>query len=249
MMTLQVAVAKVAKHAGSESGDTLEMIERPGGGFSFVLVDAEGSGRGAKSLSNMVATRALTLLKDGTRDGATARAVHDYLYTYRMGQVSANFNILSIDFVSNSILISRNNPTPFYMINRDGLHIYDEESTPIGLYAMTKPQITELMVEPYTYIVLFTDGLLHAGERYGEDMELGNYFAGLHPTAARSAQDITNDILRRAMELERGDPSDDISILTVAALPESNHDAVRRLNVSFPMDTSHKGSSIWAEAE
>src|SRR3954463_10235161 len=83
MMSLQVAVAKIAKHAGVESGDTLEMIERPGGGFSFVLVDAQGSGRGAKTLSNMVATRAITLLKDGTRDGAAARAVHDYLYTYR----------------------------------------------------------------------------------------------------------------------------------------------------------------------
>jgi serine phosphatase RsbU (regulator of sigma subunit) len=249
MMTLQVAVAKVAKHAGSESGDTLEMIERPGGGFSFVLVDAEGSGRGAKSLSNMVATRALTLLKDGTRDGATARAVHDYLYTYRMGQVSANFNILSIDFVSNSILISRNNPTPFYMIDQDGLHTYDEPSMPIGLHAMTKPQITEVTVQPYTYIVLFTDGLLHAGEQYGEDMELGNYFAGFHPTAARSAQDITDDLLQRAMELERGVPNDDISIITVAALPENHQDGVRRLNVSFPMETSHQGSSAWADTE
>ena len=39
-MEIQIAVAKVAKWASRESGDTLEMIERPGGGLSLVLDDA-----------------------------------------------------------------------------------------------------------------------------------------------------------------------------------------------------------------
>ena len=37
-MEIQVAVSKINKYATSESGDTLEMIERPNGGISFVLV-------------------------------------------------------------------------------------------------------------------------------------------------------------------------------------------------------------------
>lgn len=236
MIQLQVAVAKLSRQPGVESGDTLEMIERPGGGFSFVLVDGEGSGRGAKTLSNMVATRALMLLKDGTRDGAAARAVHDYLYTYRMGQVAACLNILSVEFATNTILISRNNPAPFFVLDLDGLHTYDEPSTPIGLHAMTKPQITELTVRPYTYIVLFTDGLLKAGERYGEDIELENYLAGWRPDAGRSPQELTEDLLQRALELDRGQPSDDMTILTVAALPDRDEaNPVRRMTVSFPM--------------
>jgi hypothetical protein len=36
-MEVQFAVAKIGKYAISESGDTLEMIERPHGGLSFVL--------------------------------------------------------------------------------------------------------------------------------------------------------------------------------------------------------------------
>jgi hypothetical protein len=211
------------------------MIERPGGGFSFVLVDAQGSGRGAKTLSNMVATRALSLLKDGARDGAAARAVHDYLYTYRMGQAAASLNILSVDFASNSILISRNNPAPFFVLDLDGLHTYAEPSTPIGLHAMTRPLITELPITPYTYIVIFTDGLLHAGEQFGEDMELGNYLAGWRPDAGRAPEDLTEALLNRAVELDRGNLSDDISILTLAALPIRTSDGVRRMRVSFPM--------------
>ena len=37
MMEIRVAVAKINKYAVLESGDTLEMVERPHGGLSFVL--------------------------------------------------------------------------------------------------------------------------------------------------------------------------------------------------------------------
>lgn len=236
MLDIQVAVAKISRHGSLESGDTLETIERPGGGFSFVLVDGQGTGRGAKTLSNLLATRAISLLKDGARDGAVARAVHDYLYTYRMGQAVATLNILSVDYRSARILISRNNPAPFFVIDSRGLHSYNEPSTPIGLQPMIKPQITELQVAAYTYVVLFTDGLLKAGERFDEDMELTNYLGGWSASEGRAPQELTEDLLRRAIELDRGEPSDDISIVTLAVLPASATSQVRRLSMSAPFE-------------
>lgn len=236
MLEIEVAVAKVAHHGSGESGDTLEMIERPGGGFSFVLVDGQGTGRGAKTLSNLLATRAISLLKDGARDGAAARAVHDYLYTYRMGQVAATLNILSIDFQSGKLLMSRNNPAPFFVVDKRGLHSYSEPSTPIGLQPMTKPLITELAVVPFTYVVVFTDGLLRAGERFGADVELGNFLSGWPAEAGRSAQELTDALLRRALELDGGEPSDDMSILTLAVLPGPEGRGVRRLRTTMPFE-------------
>lgn len=236
MLEIEVAVAKVARHGSVESGDTLEMIERPGGGFSFVLINGEGTGRGAKTLSNLLATRAIALLKDGARDDAVARAVHDYLYTYRAGQVAATLNILSVDYQSGRILMSRNNPAPFFVITPRGLHSYSEPSTPIGLQPMTRPIITELPIEPYTYIVVFTDGLTRAGERYGEDLGLGNFLSGWPAAAGRAAGELTEELLRRALELDRGEPTDDMSILTMAVLPRSATLKVRRLRVSLPFE-------------
>lgn len=236
MLEIEVAVAKVAHYASGESGDTLEMIERPGGGFSFVLVDGQGTGRGAKTLSNLLATRAISLLKDGARDSAAARAVHDYLYTYRMGQVAATLNILSVDFQSGKLLMSRNNPAPFFVIDRTGLHSYSEPSTPIGLQPMTRPIMTELPVLPYTYVVVFTDGLLRAGEPYGEDVEIGNFLSGWPAEAGRGAQELTDTLLRRALELDRGEPSDDMSILTLAVLPREHNRHVRRMFTTVPFE-------------
>lgn len=236
MLEIEVAVAKIAHHGSGESGDTLEMIERPGGGFSFVLVDGQGTGRGAKTLSNLLATRAISLLKDGARDGAAARAVHDYLYTYRMGQVAATLNILSVDFQSGKLLMTRNNPAPFFVIDRNGLRSYSEPSTPIGLQPMIRPVITELAVNPFTYVVVFTDGLLRAGERYGEDLELGNFLSGWPAEAGRSAQSLTDTLLQRVLELDRGEPGDDMSILTLAVLPREQTISVRRLQTSMPFE-------------
>ncbi len=235
-LEIQVAVAKVAGHGSAESGDTLETIERPGGGFSFVLVDGQGSGRGAKTLSNLVATRAISLLKDGARDGAVARAVHDYLYTYRMGQAVATLNILSVDFQSGKILVSRNNPAPFFVIDPRGMRSYNEPATPIGLQPLIKPIITELAVTAYTDVVLFTEGLLRAGERIGRDLELGNYLSGWPATEGRSPSELTEALLRRALELDAGEPSDDMSIVTLAVLPTETAGKVRRLFTSVPFE-------------
>ena len=83
---VQVAVAKTHKYANRESGDTVELVERPTGGFSVVLVDGQGSGQAAKTLSLLVSAKAVAMLKDGARDGVVARAVHDYLHAFRRGR-------------------------------------------------------------------------------------------------------------------------------------------------------------------
>ncbi|HEX5692045.1 MAG TPA: SpoIIE family protein phosphatase, partial [Roseiflexaceae bacterium] len=154
----------------------------------------------------------------------------------RLGQDAATLNILSVDFQTGSILISRNNPAPFYVLGMEGVQIHDEPSSPLGLHPMTKPRITEVAVQPYTYVVLFTDGLLKAGERFGEDIELGNFLAGWRADEGVSAEVLAEALLTRALELDRGQPSDDISIVVLAALPTERDERVRRMQVSFPME-------------
>ena len=63
-MEIQIAVAKINKYAVSESGDTLEVIERPTGGLSVVLADGQTSGRGAKAVSMMVVRKVISLIAE-----------------------------------------------------------------------------------------------------------------------------------------------------------------------------------------
>jgi len=43
-------------------------------------------------------------------------------------------------------------------------------------------------------------------------------------------------ILERAVEMDRGRPSDDISVLVIAIAPRVREDNVRRMAISFPID-------------
>lgn len=241
MLELHVATAKTNKYASSESGDTIELIERPQGGFSAVMVDGQGSGRGAKTLSNLVVARAITMLKDGARDGAVARAVHDYLFGYRHGQVSATLNILSVDFSAQTLVMSRNNPLPFYVLDRDGLHSFNDPSSAIGLYAQTKPVITQHAIREHTYIVAFTDGIAQAGERYGTHIDLGNFLASFDVAGGHTAEALADQVLLRAMEHDQQRPLDDMSVLVLAILPAPDEQPhIRRMDVRFPWERPRK---------
>ncbi len=235
LMEAQIAVAKVGKYATSESGDTVEVIERPHGGLSLVLVDGQRSGRAAKTISNIVARKAISLLAEGVRDGAVARAAHDYLRAHRGGKVSATLNIVSVDLVSGTLVLSRNSHCPIIVITPHRTSLLNEPSQAIGIYAWTKPVITELPLEPETYVIVFTDGVLNAGQRYGEQMDVPQLVQDLLASGARNAADLAEAILQRSVELDKGRPNDDISVVVLAILPDREQDGVRRMLISFPL--------------
>jgi len=230
-----IAAAKIGKYATRESGDTLEMIERPHGGISLVLVDGQRSGKPAKAISNLVARKALSLLAEGIRDGTAARAAHDYLFTHRGGQVSATLDIVSLDLITKTIVISRNSHCPVWIATPDGLRSLDEPSQPVGIYPMTKPVIAELPLTPGMYVVIFTDGILAAGQREAKHLDLPALISSLLSAPDCSAQSVADGMLSAALELDNGRPSDDISVLVLALLPQGKAEGTRRLSVSFPI--------------
>jgi serine phosphatase RsbU (regulator of sigma subunit) len=234
-MEIQVAVAKVAKWASRESGDTLEMIERPSGGLSLVLVDGQRSGKGAKSISNLVARKAISLLAEGVRDGAAARAAHDYLFTHYEGKVQATLNIASIDLVSKTLVLSRNNPSPTFVVTLEGITELAEASRPVGLYRHTKPVISEIPLSLNTLVLIYTDGLPMAGIRQGKTLKVRATVEHLHNGSRLAAQSWADHLLNTALTLDENRPADDISVLVLTVLPKDEQDAARRLLVRMPL--------------
>lgn len=234
-MKIEVAVAKVGKWATGESGDTLEMVERPHGGLSFVLVDGQRSGRAAKAISNLVARKAISLLAEGVRDGAAARAAHDYLYTYRKGKVSATLNILSVDLASKTLVLSRNSQCPVIVVSPEQeVRVVDAPTDPVGVRRGTKPQIVELPLAAGTVIVAYTDGLCTAGARSGKSLDVPGTVRKVAIDENASAQQLADTLLQQALDLDQGRPQDDVSVLILRVLDRSS-DGVRRMTVELPI--------------
>ncbi len=232
-MEIQIGVAKINKYASSESGDTLEVIERPNGGLSVVLADGQRSGKSAKRISNMVVRKVISLLAEGVRDGPAARAASDYLYSMRGGKVQSTLNIMSIDLESNTLVITRNNPVPIYVSKGGELEKLDSESHPVGIYRSTRPVITELDLTPELTVAAFTDGLIHAGAREGNHLEISTVLIDLI-TQKCSSQKIADTLIDGALQLDKNRPLDDISIVVLRVIPHQG-DNVRRMAVRLPI--------------
>ena len=214
-MEVQIAVAKVNKYAISESGDTLEVVERPNGGLSVVLADGQTSGRGAKAVSQLVVRKVIGLLAEGVRDGAAARAASDALYTEKQGKVICTLNIASVDLHSGTIVLARNNPSPMFICRGEQIDRRDEESIALGISRNVRPLITEIPIEP---------GLMHrdlhrwthacwqtAWSTHG----CGGTLRFLMDDQNPSPQTLADSLLAKPVSLDDNRPADDISVLVL----------------------------------
>jgi serine phosphatase RsbU (regulator of sigma subunit) len=234
-MEVQIAVAKVNKYAVSESGDTLEVVERPNGGVSVVLADGQSSGHGAKAVSMLVVRKVISLLAEGVRDGAAARAASDALYTDKQGKVSCTLNIASVDLRTNTIVLTRNNPSSMAICRNGQVDCISTESTPLGTARDTRPVISEINIEPGLIIVIHTDGLDHAGKRRGHPMEVCTVIQSMLDEQDPNTQAIADELLAYAVSLDEGRPVDDISVVVLKVLPRTG-DQVRRLSLRLPIE-------------
>lgn len=234
-MEIQTGVAKIGKYASGESGDTVEVVERPHGGISMVVVDGQRSGRSAKTISNLVARKALSLLAEGVRDGAVARATHDYLRTHRRGQVSAEMSIISVDLTTQTLVISRNSRCPVLIRTPEGMNWLSEQTEAVGIHPNTKPAIHEVPIQPETMVMIATDGVHQAGVRYGETMDIPAVITECDPLGEQSAQILADALLNAALALDRGRPQDDATVVVLKVATQQSRDEVRRMTMVFPI--------------
>jgi serine phosphatase RsbU (regulator of sigma subunit) len=232
---VQIAVAKVNKYAVSESGDTLEVVERPNGGLSVVLADGQSSGRGAKAISLLVVRKVIGLLAEGVRDGAAARAASDALFTEKQGKVISTLNIASVDLSSGTLVLTRNNPAPMFICRGERIDILDEESIPLGTSRNVRPVITEVAIDPGLMVVIYTDGLVHAGKRRGMPMDVGATIQSLLDDQDPSPQTLADALLAEAVSRDENRPADDISVLVLKVSARLG-DNVRRMAVRLPIE-------------
>lgn len=236
MLLVEAAVAKVSKYAVPESGDTVEMVERPRGGLSLVMADGQRSGLAAKAISNAVARKAATLLAEGVRDGAAARAASDYLLSLRRGQVSADLVILSADLDTRTLVVTRNIGCPVLLGHEGDLRLLDADAATLGTSRTTRPQITEVELEPGLTAIAFTDGVWEAGSPLSSrPTAVPVWMADAAAANADRPQALADAVLERAVALDQGRPRDDMTVVVLATRPHEESADVRRMHVVFPV--------------
>lgn len=233
-MEIKIGIAKINKYAVADCGDSVEVAERPRGGISAILADGQGSGKAAKITSGLVVARAASLIAEGARDGAVARAVHDYLYTVKDGKVSSTLTIISADLDTETVVFSRNSNCPVLVKGLYGIDSYGEEVNPIGVHKHMKPLMNQIPLEVGTIVVTYSDGIQAAGRKRGNTMNQDKLYRYIRENEPEEVDFIAQSILEYALELDEYRAGDD---MTVVAMGVSGREAaykIQRMSVSFP---------------
>ncbi len=179
--------------------------------------------------------KAVSLLADGARDGAVARAVHDFLFAVKHGKVSATLTIISVDLQTKTLLISRNSHTPVFVLNKRESRIFAKEVSPIGVHLVMKPEITELPLEEGTIVVTFSDGILDAGKRKERQMTYQDLLKVIEGFAPQEIEHLAQCLLNHALRLDDNRPTDDIAVVAVAIDHNQSELKIRKINQTFPL--------------
>jgi serine phosphatase RsbU (regulator of sigma subunit) len=234
-MELRIAVSKINKSGDTKSGDTVEVVERPNGGMSVVLADGQIQGSDNKSISTMVTHRVINHISNGIHDGAAIRASSTSIYNEFEGKVSSNLNVISADLQSNTIIISRNTPIPVFLISDDSVDSLTAESEPIGQRVDITPTIVELQIRPGLAVIVFSDGVYHAGRQGQQISDISTTIEAVIEEQELYSQEIADFLLNRAIRMDEGRPKDDMSVVVMSVLPQTT-DKIRRLNVAMTLD-------------
>jgi serine phosphatase RsbU (regulator of sigma subunit) len=108
------------------------------------------------------------------------------------------------------------------------------ESIPLGTSRNVRPLITEIEIEPELTIVMYTDGLVHAGERTGRPMNVCEVVRFMLEDEDPAPQQLADGLLAHAVNLDENRPADDLSVVVIRVSPRQG-DAVRRMSVRLPI--------------
>ncbi len=235
-MQIKIAVAKINRHGNGQSGDTVEVIERPNGGISVVLADGQVNNQDNKSTSTMVSHRVIDHISEGVRDGAAIRATSSSIFAEHQGRIQSNLNVISVDLQTNTIIVSRNNPVPVFLIRDEEVDCLSSPTEPIGGRNDITPSIVELPIKPGMAIVASSDGVHNAGRQNQLNLDLCTTIEALIEEQQPTAQEIADFLLNRAIRLDEGRPEDDMSIVVLLVSPETT-DRIRRMTVSMSLES------------
>jgi serine phosphatase RsbU (regulator of sigma subunit) len=232
-LEIKIALAKTNKYSVSDSGDSAEFTERPRGGLSVILADAQGSGKSARTNSKLIVSKCVSLISDGARDGAVARAVHDMLYALRDGRVSSTLTIVSADLETKSVVICQNGGPPIFVVN-EGTAMFLPASAPsIGVHRNMKPNVCEFPMAQGLAVLGMSDGIYAAGRNRNNQWQ-NDELMDMLVSMRDNPEVLVTHLLDESVRRDGGRAADDMSAF-VLYLDDYDHEPkIRKMTVRLP---------------
>lgn len=231
-MEIQAAIAKVDRFSSIEEGDKVEIIERPKGGFSIILAEGKLEHRRSKAVTMKAVHTVLNLISEGIHDGAASRAVLSNLQVEHSGKVDLSLSLISCDYESGTVVITKNNPLPVVILQEGQVNFLNLDQDQDLL--AENPVVFQFPLEKEMTFFLMSDGIFSAGEQTHQTLDLHEIMESLIEDDLPSVEEMTEFVLQQAISRDIGRPNDDMSVVAVRIAPGAESD-FRKVSLRIPI--------------
>ena len=201
-------IAKVTKDGSIISGDTHAVSRIADDKFLIALSDGMGSGKRAESISSA----SLSLIESFYKAGLSSPLILNTVNKLLSINSEDTFTALDISVINLrnccADFIKYGSPYGF-IVGDAGVKIVEGNTLPLGILEELKPSVCSAQLNAGDMIVLITDGISDA---FGSSSEIIDY---LRSIPAKNPQTLANGLLERAIAINGGNKSDDMTALAV----------------------------------
>ena len=201
-------LATKTKEDSLKSGDTHSVIKIGEEKFLVALSDGMGSGEVAEKISNASLSLIESFYKTGMSSNLILKTVNKILAINSDDTFTAldicviNLNSLKADFIKYG--------APYgFIVNDYGIKMIEGNSLPMGILNDLEPTITTSKIDDGDMLIFFTDGISDAFTSSSEVIDF------LRSSPCKNPQTLANDILNKAIEYNKGEIKDDMTVLTL----------------------------------
>ncbi|MBQ4512014.1 MAG: SpoIIE family protein phosphatase [Anaerolineaceae bacterium] len=205
-----------------DSDETTEIIERPSGGESIIYCNGKRNGQPNKTISSIIVNRVLEKVAENFRDSTAIKSVSDQIYREHSGHICGDLCMISTDFQSETIVVSRCTNVPVYFYQRGFMDSWHTPAEQIGAVKVLHPSITEIPMEPGTTILMLSEGALNAGKNTMEADEIEDLILStIEESSEFTADNMAEFFLKRAITLDSYKPQEDMTVIVLKVCSDS----------------------------
>ena len=221
-MIIELGVAKQERISSPDNDETTEIIERPSGGESIIYCNGKRDGQPNKTISSIIVNRVLEKVAESFRDSTALRSVSDQIFREHSGHICGDLCMISVDFQSGTIVVSRCTDIPVYFYQRGSFDSWHTTAEQIGSVKGLRPSITEIPLEAGTTLIMLSEGALNAGKNTLEADEVEDLILStIEESSEFSADRMAEFFLKRAITLDSYSPKEDMTVIVLKVCSDS----------------------------
>lgn len=201
-------VSVKTKDGSEKSGDCYSIQKLTGDKFMFALCDGMGSGEKAQEISENAINLIENFYKAGFNSDLIMSSINKLLSLQKEDVFSA-VDICILDLNEGSANFVKMGSPSCYVIDKEQCQVVEGNALPLGVIQDTLPNNKKSIIRAGDYIILATDGI---SDSFETDDQILEYACSLD---FKNPQTISDAILSKALENNKGIAKDDMSVIVI----------------------------------